>query len=205
MGLPFLGVPQLLVRFMATRNTTEVPKAAAVSIVVILLFDLGAVATGLVGRVLFPVMDDAENIMPTLAQELFPPLITGVLMVAVLSAVMSTVSSLLNLASSAIVHDLYKNISKRATSPLREARLGQWTTLVLGIAGCVIAMLQQGVIFTLVLFAWSGSGCSLRSGDIMRAALAQDDPPGGDCGHGDRIQHQYPVGCICQGLCIWPV
>ena len=168
-GLPFLGVPQLLVRFMATRNTTEVPKAAAVSIVVLLLFDLGAVATGLVGRVLFPVMDDAENIMPTLAQELFPPLITGVLMVAVLSAVMSTVSSLLNLASSAIVHDLYKNISKRATSPLREARLGQWTTLVLGIAGCVIAMLQQGVIFTLVLFAWSGLGAAF--GPVTLCAL----------------------------------
>ena len=159
-GLPFIGVPQLLVRFMAIKGDTDVARAAVVSIVVILIFDLGAVATGLVGRVLFPVLEDAEKIMPTLAQALFPPLITGVLVVAVLSAVMSTVSSLLNLASSAIVHDLYKNLRRPSSAALREASLGQWTTLVLGVAGCLIAMVQEGLIFSLVLFAWSGLGAA---------------------------------------------
>lgn len=157
-GLPFLGVPQLLVRFMAIRDTREVPKAARVSIVVVLLFDLGAVATGLVGRVLFPGLEDAETVMPELARSLFPPLITGVLVVAVLSAVMSTVSSLLNLASSAIVHDLYGHFARRADAVRREASIGVWVTLLIGIAGCLIALLEGGVIFSLVLFAWSGLG-----------------------------------------------
>jgi sodium/proline symporter len=159
-GLPFLGVPQLLVRFMATRSSEEIPKAAGVSIVVILLFDAGAVATGLVGRVLFPVLEDAETVMPALAQSLFPPLITGVLVVAVLSAVMSTVSSLLNLASSAIVHDVSRQLRRADGDSRREAVLGQWVTLALGIAGCLIALVQEGFIFTLVLFAWSGLGAA---------------------------------------------
>jgi sodium/proline symporter len=159
-GLPFLGVPQLLVRFMATRDSAEVPKAAGVSIVVILLFDLGAVATGCVGRVLFPSLEDPEQVMPVLAQELFPPLITGVLVVAVLSAVMSTVSSLLNLASSAIVHDIVRKLPRRAGSAIREAALGQWVTLALGVAGCLVALVQEGLIFSLVLFAWSGLGAA---------------------------------------------
>jgi sodium/proline symporter len=145
---------------MATRDADEVPKAAAVSIVVILLFDLGAVATGLVGRVLFPGLDDPETVMPTLAQELFPPLLTGVLVVAVLSAVMSTVSSLLNLASSAIVHDIYRKLSSRRAASSREAALGQWVTLALGVAGCLVALVQEGLIFSLVLFAWSGLGAA---------------------------------------------
>ncbi|MEQ8516865.1 MAG: sodium/proline symporter, partial [Chromatocurvus sp.] len=157
-GLPFLGVPQLLVRFMAIRDTREVPRAAGVSIVVILLFDLGAVATGLVGRVLFPGLEDAETVMPELARSLFPPLVTGVLVVAVLSAVMSTVSSLLNLASSAIVHDLYGQFAHRAGAARREASIGAWVTLGVGIAGCLVALLEGGVIFSLVLFAWSGLG-----------------------------------------------
>ncbi|MCP4814206.1 MAG: sodium/proline symporter, partial [Planctomycetaceae bacterium] len=131
-GLPFIGVPQLLVRFMAIKDTAEVPKAATVSILVILLFDLGAVATGLVGRVLFPDLADPENVMPTLAKALFSPVVTGILVVAVLSAVMSTVSSLLNLASSAIVHDLYQKIRHPESSGKHEAKLGQWTTLALG-------------------------------------------------------------------------
>ena len=169
-GLPFIGVPQLLVRFMAIKETEDIKKAATVSVVVILLFDLGAVATGLVGRVLFPEMADAERIMPVLAEELFPPIITGILVVAVLSAVMSTVSSLLNLASSAIVNDIYAKRRLRPSNAAREASLGRWTTLLLGVFGCAIAMSQDGVIFSLVLFAWSGLGaafgpvvlCSLR-------------------------------------------
>ena len=168
-GLPFIGVPQLLVRFMAIKEAQDIKKAATVSVIVILLFDLGAVATGLVGRVLFPEMADAERIMPVLAEELFPPIITGILVVAVLSAVMSTVSSLLNLASSAIVNDIYAK-SRRSSNAAREASLGRWTTLLLGVFGCAIAMSQDGVIFSLVLFAWSGLGaafgpvilCSLR-------------------------------------------
>ncbi|MEE4278675.1 MAG: sodium/proline symporter [Halieaceae bacterium] len=159
-GLPFLGVPQLLVRFMAIRSTEEIPRAAGVSIVVILLFDAGAVATGLVGRVLFPDLEDAETVLPTLAQSLFPPLLTGVIVVAVLSAVMSTVSSLLNLASSAIVHDVVRHLRRPESGSRNEASIGQWVTLGLGIAGCLIALVQEGFIFTLVLFAWSGLGAA---------------------------------------------
>ncbi len=169
-GLPFIGVPQLLVRFMAIKETGDIKKAATVSVVVILIFDLGAVGIGLVGRALFPDLADAERIMPVLAEELFPPIITGILVVAVLSAVMSTVSSLLNLASSAIVNDIYAKSPLRSSDPGKEASLGRWTTLVLGVLGCGIAMAQDGVIFSLVLFAWSGLGaafgpvvlCSLR-------------------------------------------
>lgn len=168
-GLPFLGVPQLLVRFMALRSPEEVPRAALLSVIVIILFDLGAVATGLVGRVLFPDLGDAETVMPELAQALFPPLVTGVLVVAVLSAVMSTVSSLLNLASSAIVHDVYRHTARGRAKAGKEARIGAWVTLALGVAGCVIALQQQGFVFSLVLFAWSGLGAAF--GPVVLCAL----------------------------------
>ena len=52
---------------------------------------------------------------------------------------------------------------------MREAVLGQWVTLALGIAGCMIAMVQKGLIFTLVLFAWSGLGAAF--GPVILCAL----------------------------------
>jgi len=112
-GLPFLGVPQLMVRFMSAKDEDELKKARILSVIVILLFDVGAVTAGMAGRALFPGLDDAETIFPLLSSELFPPLITGVLMVVVLSAIMSTVDSLLLLASSAVVRAGCCNIHGR--------------------------------------------------------------------------------------------
>ena len=159
-GLPFLGVPQLLVRYIATRDAAEISKARNISVTVIFLLGFGAVSTGLVGRALYPGLADGETIMPTLSEELFPPFITGLLVAAVLSAVMSTVSSLLNLASSAVVSDLYHKFFSPSADSRAVARLGVWVTAVLGVLGCVIALNQQGLIFNFVLFAWAGLGAA---------------------------------------------
>ncbi|MEM7571127.1 MAG: hypothetical protein AAF337_15155, partial [Pseudomonadota bacterium] len=71
-GLPFLGVPQLLVRYIAVSGSTEIKKASRISVVVIFLLGAGAVGTGLVGRALMPGLADAETIMPALSESLFP-------------------------------------------------------------------------------------------------------------------------------------
>ena len=105
-GMPFLGVPQLLVRYMSARDEGELVKARTVSVTVLFLFMLGAITAGMAGRALFPDLTDAETVFPLMANELFPPLLTGVLVVVVLSAIMSTVDSLLLLASSALVLSL---------------------------------------------------------------------------------------------------
>lgn len=159
-GLPFLGVPQLLVRYIATRDAAEISKARNISVTVIFLLGFGAVSTGLVGRALYPGLADGETIMPTLSEELFPPFVTGLLVAAVLSTVMSTVSSLLNLASSAVVSDLYHKFFSPSADSRAVARLGVWVTAVLGVLGCVIALNQQGLIFNFVLFAWAGLGAA---------------------------------------------
>ncbi|MGB5333618.1 MAG: sodium/proline symporter, partial [Woeseiaceae bacterium] len=94
-GLPFLGVPQLLIRYMSARDDGEIRKARIMSIIVLLFFTAGAVTAGVAGRALFPGLDDSETIFPVLSSELFPPLVSGMLLVVVLSAIMSTVDSLL--------------------------------------------------------------------------------------------------------------
>ena len=159
-GLPFLGVPQLMTRFMAAKDDNELRKARSMSIVIILIFDLGAVTAGMAGRALFPELADPETVFPTLARELFPPIITGVLMVVVLSAIMSTVDSLLLLASSAVVRDTMDKIFESAKSDESLAKIGKVVTLIIGVVGIVLAVGEVKLLFWFILFAWSGLGAA---------------------------------------------
>jgi sodium/proline symporter len=159
-GLPFLGVPQLMTRFMAAKDDNELRKARSMSIVIILIFDLGAVTAGMAGRALFPELADPETVFPILARELFPPIITGVLMVVVLSAIMSTVDSLLLLASSAVVRDTMDKIFVSAKSDASLAKIGKIVTLVIGAVGIAFAVGEVKLLFWFILFAWSGLGAA---------------------------------------------
>ncbi len=168
-GIPFLGVPQLMVRFMAARDEREIVKASAISVFVIFLFGTGAVLAGMAGHALFPGLEDPETIFPLLSRELFPPIITGLLMVVVLAAIMSTVDSLLILASSALTRDFLQKIWKLGKSDRVLANYGKVMTLIIGIGGAIFALFESPVIFWFVLFAWSGLGAAF--GPVILCAL----------------------------------
>jgi sodium/proline symporter len=157
-GLPFIGVPQLLVRYMSARDDKELKKARWVSVGVMACFGIGAVTAGIAGRALFPGLEDSETIFPVLSTAFFPPLITGVLLVIVLSAIMSTADSLLLLASSAVVRDTMQQILGSLKSDHQLAIYGKVATLLIGVLGVALAFKVEALIFWFVLFAWSGLG-----------------------------------------------
>jgi len=159
-GLPFLGVPQLMVRYMSIDDETQLKKARAMSVIVILLFDAGAVTAGMAGRALFPELGDAETVFPVLATELFPPVLTGVLMIVVLAAIMSTVDSLLILASSAVVRDTMQKILGSTRSDEALAGYGKVVTILVGVIAVAFALEEVKFIFWFILFAWSGLGAA---------------------------------------------
>ena len=155
-GLAFLGVPQLLVRFMAARNDRELVSGSLIAVVCIVIFDCSAIFAGIAGRVLFPGLADPETIMPQMSVQLFPPLLTGILVVVVLGAIMSTVDSLLILASSAVVRDLIQKILRPGLPMPKLSQIARVTTLVIGLAALPLALSEARVVFWFVLFAWSG-------------------------------------------------
>ena len=168
-GLPFMGVPQLMVRFMSARSESSLKPAMIISIIVIALFDIGAVLTGMAGRALFPDLADPETILPLLSNELLTPFLAGVMMVVVMAAIMSTVDSLLILASSAIVRDYMQKMRKSLLSDGQLTVRGKWLTLVIGLIGVGFALHQTPVVFWFVLFAWSGLGAAF--GPVLLCAL----------------------------------
>jgi sodium/proline symporter len=168
-GLPFMGVPQLMVRFMSARSEKSLVPAMGISITVILLFDLGAVLTGMAGRALYPGLEDPESILPVISTSLLHPVLGGIMMVVVLAAIMSTVDSLLILASSAVVRDYWQKIRGSSLSDQALAQRGKLVTLIIGILGVAFALHQTPLIFWFVLFAWSGLGAAF--GPVLLCAL----------------------------------
>jgi len=159
-GLAFLGAPQLLVRYISARDQEEIVTGGLVAVINIIIFDVGAVLTGMAGRALFPDLTDPETIMPTMSVELFPSLFTGIFLAVVLAAMMSTVDSLLILASSAVVRDAVQKIFNPKISQKRLSFYGKVTTLVIGLGALALTLTETRVIFWFVLFAWSGLGAA---------------------------------------------
>ena len=157
-GLPLLGMPQLLVRFISARDDGAIKKARVVSSSVLLMLTLGAVTAGVAGRALFPGLEDTETIFPVISNNLFPQIISGFLLIVVLSAIMSTVDSLLLLVSSSVIRDTYQKIFKSNKNERVLSRYGKYITIFIGLLAVFIAIQEPRVIFDFVLLSWSGLG-----------------------------------------------
>ncbi len=155
-GLAFLGAPQLLTRFISARGRRDLVDGSAIAVICIIVFDVGAVFAGMAGRGLFPGLSDPETILPEMSVGLFPAIFTGLFLAIVLAAIMSTVDSLLILASSAVVRDFIQNTLRPSWPELRLSVLGKLTTVVIGGIALVLALGEVRMIFWFVLFAWSG-------------------------------------------------
>jgi len=155
-GLAFLGAPQLLTRFISAKSKDEIVGGSTIAVACIVVFDVGAIFAGMAGRTMFGGLADPETILPTMSAELFPSIFTGVFLVIVLAAIMSTVDSLLILASSAVVRDVVQKVFNPRLSDRQLSALGKLTTVLIGAGALALALPEVRVVFWFVLFAWSG-------------------------------------------------
>jgi sodium/proline symporter len=163
-GLGFMGSPQIFVRFLALRDEKEISQGALVAIVWTILADGGAVVVGMVGRTLLVGQDlgnGSQDVLPLLVEHLMPAFLVGLYIAIVLSAIMSTVDSLLVLASSAVVRDGYQQILHPEMPDEALVKRSRSTTLVLAAAGLVLALAVAALVpgrtvFWFVMFGWSG-------------------------------------------------
>lgn len=173
-GLGYAGQPHIIVRFMAIKSLKEVASARRIGIGWMILSLLGAGATALIGIAYFqqnPGMEltDPEAIFIVLGQILFHPFIAGIVLAAVLAAIMSTVSSQLLVSSSALVEDLFKIIVKKEVSDKVIVNLGRLGVLLVAIFAGIVAWDRNDTILDLVSYAWAGFGASF--GPVIILAL----------------------------------
>ena len=163
-GLGFMGSPQIFVRFLALKSEDEINKGAAVAIIWTLIADGGAVLVGMVGRLLLggaDLGDSGQDVLPMLVEHLMPAILIGLYIAIVLSAIMSTVDSLLVLAGSAAVRDFYQKVRNPNLSDDALVSISRRTTFGLALVAFLIAMgvalsTETRSIFWFVIFGWSG-------------------------------------------------
>jgi len=154
-GLGYPGQPHVVNRFMALRpGAGELRRARRIAMSWAVLVYTGMLLLGWAGRVLFPDLADAEVVFITAANALCHPVLAGVMVAAVLSAIMSTADSQLLVAASAVTHDLP---TRRATGT---RLVGQSRAVVLGLASAaaLAALAGPQEIFSPVLVAWGALG-----------------------------------------------
>lgn len=169
-GLGFLGSPQIFVRFIALRSESEIGRGATVALAWTLLADTGAVAIGMIGRAVFlpgggevdaVLGQGGENVLPMLVEHALPAMVVGLYIAIVLSAIMSTVDSLLVLASSAVVRDFVQKVRAPGTPDDALVGLSRKATFALAIVALAVALgvavtTPDRTVFWFVIFGWSG-------------------------------------------------
>ena len=172
-GLGYLGSPQLFVRFLSIKDEAEIKKGKWVSVILQLVMNLAAVSIGILGRVILTEPgEELTSILGNGGQDVLIklsdyalPIFHGVYIAAVLAAIMSTVDSLLVLASSAVTRDFYQKIFHPEMSDAKLVGMSKIVTLIMaGIAlsvALLVAFLVPGrTIFWFVIFGWSGLAAS---------------------------------------------
>lgn len=166
-GLGYFGQPHIIVRFMAIKSAREAKSARRIGISWMIFSLLGAIATALVGVAYFNQADQtpldkatAETVFILLGQAVFHPFIAGLMLAAILAAIMSTISSQLIVTSSALVEDLYKKVIKSDAEDKTYVLYGRIAVLAVSIFAGFLAWEQNETILGLVEFAWAGFGAS---------------------------------------------
>ena len=164
-GIGYFGMPHIIIRFMSLESQKSLRKSAKIGVMWTLLILVFATAVGIVGRLMLG-YDEAINgsslVFITMVRRLFPGLISGILLSAVLAASMSTADSQLLAAASAFASDVYKPVVRKDKASDKEML---WAGRIVVLAIAVVALLiaadpDAGSIMSLVSNAWGVFGAA---------------------------------------------
>lgn len=158
-GFGVVGQPHIMVRFMSLDSEDSMRRARVYYYGWYTSFYSLALVVGLMSRLILPdiaafdVAEDTELALPTLAAELLPGLLAGLVLAGLFAATISTADSLILSCSAAISQDLL---------PARWQSFGRTRLITLGVIllALAIALLSDESVFVLVLYAWSGLGAA---------------------------------------------
>jgi len=171
-GLGYFGQPHILARFMAIKDPKQIGDARRIAMVWVVISLFMAVAVGIIGRAGLDVQlagADSEKIFMLLIDAVFHPLVAGVMLSAILAAVMSTADSQLLVSSSALTEDLYKVLLRRDASQRELVWVSRLAVIAVALVAFLIALDPDSSVLALVAYAWGGFGATF--GPIILLSL----------------------------------
>ena len=160
-GLGYFGMPHIIIRFISIKSDKELRKSSVIGISWTLVILVMSVVSACVGRMFLGEIEDSSTVFIQLTRRIFPPLVSGVLLSAILAASMSTADSQLLAASSAFASDVYKPVFRKDASDKEMLWAGRAVVLFIAVIALIIAANpNSGTIMGLVENAWGVFGAA---------------------------------------------
>ena len=164
-GLGYFGMPHIIIRFMSIKSQPELRKSAKIGISWTVLILIFAGLVGVIGRMFIGFDESVNNnslVFVVMTRKIFPAVVSGILLSAVLAAAMSTADSQLLAAASAFASDVYRPVIRRDKAGNKEMIwASRLVVLVIAVAALYIASRPDaGSIMALVSNAWGVFGAA---------------------------------------------
>lgn len=188
-GLGYMGMPHILLRFMAIKDGAQLKKSRRIGTTWVVISLTLAVLIGIIGRVLFPTAltgADTENIFVLMCKTLMDggilTILGGIMLSGVLAAQISTSDSQLLQASSAAAQNFYQKLLRPKASEKEVMWVARMTIVLVAVIAACFAVDPQNSIFKIVSFAWAGFGASFAPLVILSLYWKRTNLPGAIAG-----------------------
>ncbi|HOQ04462.1 MAG TPA: sodium/proline symporter PutP [Anaerohalosphaeraceae bacterium] len=170
-GLGYFGQPHILARFMAVKSLRHLHQSAFIGSLWAAAALAGALAIGQIGAPMFPGLSggEEEKIFIYLIRTICSPWLTGIMLSAILSAIMSTIDSQLLVSASALTEDLYRKTIQTGASEKTAILVSRLGVLGISATALLLALNPRDTILKIVAYAWGGLGAAF--GPVLLAAL----------------------------------
>lgn len=153
----WLAIPMLLTtlagadiyqRILASKDAKTAQWACWLGGVIIIVLTIFPALLGMSAHAFFPNLADASTALPNVVNHVLPPILTGLVMAAILAAIMSTATSLLTVGASNIAYDLMaKTIYRdKAVDEKRLLPISRVALIIMGALGIIVAIYSSGII-----------------------------------------------------------
>jgi SSS family transporter len=150
-GLSIAAAPYEMTRYYSMRDVATVRYAIGVAMAAQVLIGSSVMLLGIGTRGLFPYLPSADQASSVMAATVMSPLLGSLFLVAMLSAIMSTVNSILLVTGGACAHDLYKRLVNPLASQARLVWVNRVSIVALGLVPFFFATLRLGDVQAIVV------------------------------------------------------
>lgn len=171
-GLGYCGMPHILVRFMAIKDANMLKKSRRIATVWVIISLFCSCLIAVVGHVYLTgdmalTKATSETVFIVLADRLLPSFVAGIIISAILAAIMSTADSQLLVVASSVSSDIMPKIYKKEVSEKNLVWISRITIIVVALIACVVALDRNSSIMNLVSYAWAGFGSAFGPCVVM--------------------------------------
>jgi sodium/proline symporter len=170
-GLGYFGQPHILARFMSVKSIGKLPQSMTIAVIWVFFSLGGALIVGFIAIAMFDNLTagDEEKVFIYMITKLFNPWTAGIMLAAILSAIMSTIDSQLLVSSSALTEDFYQKAIKKSATEKEIILVGRVCVIIISLIALVLALRPNDTILGIVAYAWGGFGAAF--GPLVLFAL----------------------------------